>query len=77
MYVARTRIHPQDNQEIEQVEKFAYMRNIISKDGKSNKGICQFKRAFNKEKGDFLLQEIWMVAKEEYKLLIYGVTEEC
>lgn len=62
-----TRIHLQNNQEIKQVEEFAYLGSIVSKDSRSKKEIvkqiCQAKIAFNK-KEDFLLQKILAYAPE-------------
>ncbi|VVC34843.1 Endonuclease/exonuclease/phosphatase,Reverse transcriptase domain [Cinara cedri] len=57
-----TRIHLQNNQEIKQVEEFAYLGSIISKDGRSKKEIvkriCQAKIAFNKKRGLFTSKNI-------------------
>lgn len=57
-----TKIHLQNNQEIKQVEEFAYLGSIISKDGRSAKEIvkriCQAKIAFNKKRGLFTSKSI-------------------
>lgn len=51
------RIHLQNDQEIDQVERFAHSRSIISERGRSKrvitKLICQAKMAFNKNRGLF------------------------
>jgi hypothetical protein len=56
------KIHLQNNQEIKQVEEFAYLGSIISKDGRSAKEIvkriCQAKIAFNKKRGLFTSKSI-------------------
>ncbi|KAL4084163.1 hypothetical protein QTP88_027996 [Uroleucon formosanum] len=57
-----TRIHLQNNQEIKQVEEFAYLGSIVSKDDRSKKEIvkriCQAKIPFNKKRGLFTSKNI-------------------
>ncbi|XP_025417940.1 uncharacterized protein LOC112688792 [Sipha flava] len=77
-----TRIHLQNNQEIKQVEEFAYLGSIISKDGRSKKEIvkriCQAKLAFNKKRGLFTSKStsvrtrINLLMTNVWSIMLYG-----